>query len=213
MPLATYADLKSEVAAWLRRVDLTAEIPTFIALAEAQINRRLRVRPMAARVALTWLDEYADLPDDFLAEREATVTAGGVTHRLAYLTPEQMDAGARTASSGRPRFYGLYGGQMRLHPAPDQAYAGDLVYLQTIPALSDSQPTNWLLAAHPDAYLYGALTQSAPYLKADDRLQTWGSLFTAVLADIEAADRTGSQARLLSDAPGGRAPFDPIRGA
>jgi hypothetical protein len=213
LPLATYADLQSEVAAWLRRVDLTAEIPTFITLAEAQMNRRLRVRPMAARTAMIWSAEYADLPADFLSEREATVVAGGAVHRLAYLTPEQMDAGARTVSSGRPRFYGLYGGQMRLHPVPDQAYAGELVYLQAIPALSDAQPSNWLLAAHPDAYLYGALAQSAPYLKADDRLQTWTALFGAVLADIEAADRTGSAARLRSDAPGRRGPFNHIRGA
>ena len=46
MALATYADLQGEIASWLRRADLSAEIPTFIALAEAQMNRRLRVRPL-----------------------------------------------------------------------------------------------------------------------------------------------------------------------
>ncbi|MEI9890926.1 MAG: hypothetical protein WDN45_10435 [Caulobacteraceae bacterium] len=116
----------------------------------------------------------------------------------------------RRRAAGRG-FYGLYGGQLRLHPAPDQAYAAELVYLQTIPALSQTNPSNWLLAAHPDAYLYGALAQSAPYLKADERLSTWSSLFLGVLADIEAADRTGSAARLRTDAPTRRA-FDITRG-
>lgn len=211
MPLANYADLKAEVAAWLRRSDLTAEIPTFIALAEAQMNRRLRVRPMAARAAESWSQEYQALPSDFLAEREMTLSDGGAAHRLAYLTPEQMDACTRTASSGRPRFYGLYGGMVRLHPAPDRPYDGELVYLAAIPALSDANPTNWLLTQHPDAYLYGALAQSAPYLRADERLATWGALFTGILADIEASDRTGSQARLRAEAPRGRHTFD-IRG-
>jgi hypothetical protein len=213
LPLASYSDLKVEVASWLRRADLTAEIPTFVALAEAQMNRRLRVRPMAARLSASWAAEYVNLPADFLAEREVSVADGaGGRHRLAYLAPEPMDLAALTPSSGRPRFYSLYGGQMRLHPAPDQAYTAELVYLQAIPALSDASPSNWLLAAHPDAYLYGALAQSAPYLKADERLALWSSLFLGVLADIEAADRTGAQARLMTDAPARRGSFDIIRG-
>lgn len=210
MPLATYSDLKAEVASWLRRDDIAAEIPGFIALAEAQMNRRLRVRPMAARASQTWADEYVDLPTDFLVERELKLIANGAVHRLAYLTAEQMDA--RTALTGRPRFYALYGVQMRLNPAPDASYAGEMDYLQAIPALSDAAPSNWLLQAHPDAYLYGALTQSAPYLRADERLQTWGVLFTTVLADIEAADRTGTAARLRGETPGRRRTFDIIRG-
>ncbi len=212
MPLATYSDLKAEAASWLRRSDLTAEIPGFIALAEAQMNRRLRVRSMAARLAQSFGGEYADLPADFLAERELTVTAGGTAHRLAYLAPEQMDVCTRTVSSGRPRFYGLYGGQLRLHPVPDQTYAGELVYLQAIPALSDANPCNWVLAQHPDAYLYGTLAQSAPYLRADERLATWAGLFLGVLADIEAADRTGSAARLRGEAGAGCRPFNIARG-
>jgi hypothetical protein len=201
LPLASYSDLQAEVASWLRRSDLAAEIPTFISLAEAQMNRRLRVRPMARRLDASWAAEYVDLPADFLAEREVSLTDGaGARHRLAYLAPEPMDLASRSPSSGRPRFYGLYGGQVRLHPAPDQTYAAELVYLQVIPALSMDNPSNWLLAAHPDAYLYGALAQSAPYLKADERLSTWSSLFLGVLADIEAADRSGAQARLRADA-------------
>jgi hypothetical protein len=210
--LSTYDDLKAEIAGWLRRSDLTAEIPSFIALAEAQMNRRLRVRPMTARLAQSWSAEYVDLPDDFLSERLVKLTSGGVTV-LRYLSPEEMDARVRAPSSGRPRFYALYGEEMRLHPSPDQAYAAELVYLQALPALSETNQSNWLLAGHPDAYLYGALTQSAPYLRADERLQTWTALFGAVLTDIETADRTGAAAQLLTDAPmGGRDRFNILRG-
>lgn len=210
--LATYDDLKAEIAGWLRRSDLTAEIPSFIAMAEAQMNRRLRVRPMIARLSANWSDEYVDLPDDFLSERLVKLTTGG-SAVLRYLTAEEMDSKVRAPTSGKPRFYALYGAELRLYPVPDQAYAAELVYLQAIPALSDSNPSNWLLAAHPDAYLYGALTQSAPYLRADQRLQTWTALFGAVLTDIETADRTGAAAKLTIDAPTGtRERFNIIRG-
>lgn len=212
MALSTYDDLKAELASWLRRSDLAAEIPSFIALAEAQMNRRLRVRPMTARLSQSWAEEYVDLPGDFLSERLVKITSGTTTV-LRCLTPEEMDAKVRTGASGRPRFYALYGEELRLHPAPDTAYGAELVYLQALPALSEINPSNWLLASHPDAYLYGALTQSAPYLRADERLQTWTALFGAVLTDIETADRSGAAVQLLTDAPtGGRDRFNIIRG-
>jgi hypothetical protein len=41
MALDSYANLKSAVGDWLNRADLSAVIPDFIAMAEAQLSRRL----------------------------------------------------------------------------------------------------------------------------------------------------------------------------
>lgn len=41
-----YATLKTAIASWLARADLTAAIPDFIQLAETRFNRELRVRQM-----------------------------------------------------------------------------------------------------------------------------------------------------------------------
>jgi len=60
-------------------------------------------------------------------------------------------------AAGRPQNYAVSGETILFGPAPDAAYAGRLTYIQTIPALGDSQATNWLLTDHPDVYLYGAL--------------------------------------------------------
>jgi hypothetical protein len=38
--------------------------------------------------------------------------------------------------------------------------------------LANNDP-NWLLTLAPDLYLYGALLESAPYIKEDGRIQTW----------------------------------------
>ena len=43
---------------------------------------------------------------------------------------------------------------------------------------------NWLLTIAPDLYLYGALLESAPYIKEDGRIQTWGLGFTSALSDL-----------------------------
>ena len=48
-------------------------------------------------------------------------------------------------------------------------------------ALTDLAPTNWLLTKHPDVYLYGALLESAPYTKEDERINVWGAGLTTVI--------------------------------
>ena len=42
MPITTYTELKAAIADFLNRDDLSAVVPTFISLAEADIQRRVR---------------------------------------------------------------------------------------------------------------------------------------------------------------------------
>ena len=76
----------------------------------------------------------------------------------------------------------------------------ELLYYQKIPALSASNTTNWLLTAHPDVYLYGALMQSAPYLDDDQRMQVWSTLYgnavQAVNQESEKARYSGAGMRM-----------------
>jgi hypothetical protein len=54
-------------------------------------------------------------------------------------------------------------------------YTIEMVYRKNIPAFATNDP-NWLLTLAPDLYLYGALLESAPYIKEDGRIQTWERL-------------------------------------
>lgn len=63
-----------------------------------------------------------------------------------------------------------------------------LTYWQTIPSLSLANPQNWLVVREPGMYLYGALCESAPFLKEDARLVTWGTLYTSVRDSLKAED-------------------------
>jgi hypothetical protein len=68
------------------------------------------------------------------------------------------------------------------------------VFYSKIPALSDSNTTNWLLTASPDIYLYGSLMQSAPYLRDDDRVGIWASLYQKAIDDLNISnERTRGQ--------------------
>ena len=46
MAISNYGELKTSVANWLDRDDLTERIPEFIALCESMIIRSLRIRGM-----------------------------------------------------------------------------------------------------------------------------------------------------------------------
>ena len=49
MAIATYTDLQTSIANFLARSDLTAQIPDFIALAEASMSRELETRSQEKR--------------------------------------------------------------------------------------------------------------------------------------------------------------------
>lgn len=201
MALTTYDELKASIAAWLRRSDLTSAIPDFIALAEAQMNRRLRVRPMVARATASLGDEYSAAPSDFIAPISLTLDADPVIP-LEYVSPErivQLEAMEWEGRQGRPAFWSIVGTEFRFYPAPEAAYTGELTYWQKIPALSDSNTSNWVLENHPDAYLYGALLQSAPYLRSDDRISAWSPLYLQAIADIERAYAVSNTTTLRMD--------------
>jgi hypothetical protein len=108
-----------------------------------------------------------------------------------------LDAVEQRTPTGRPRLHALSGESLRVAPAPAGATDVELTYYRKLPALSASQPSNWLLAAAPDVYLYGSLLEAAPFLMSDERLPVWSAAFEAALrafVDADAAGRAGGAA-------------------
>lgn len=199
MALDSYADLQTSIGAFLNRTDLTSIAPDFISMAEAQINRRLikdgPVRQMMGRSDATVDDEYIALPSDFMGVR--AIVLDGTTTPLEFIEPEKL-AERKVLypnQDGAPTHFSIVGGEFQFWPwAGTGTYDCEITYWKRIPALSDSATTNWLLEEHPDIYLYTSLVQSAPYLKNDDRVVVWGTLATAGISDLIAADRVSRYA-------------------
>ena len=185
MAIGTYSELQSAVADWLNRDDLTTVIPNFVELAEAELTRNLRHRKMITRASLTISAEYTATPSDWFQTQSLILETDPVT-QLEYLTSEALNAKrASSVASGKPLFFTMIGTEIQAYPSPDASYTGEIVYYAEIPALTDSNTTNWLLTLAPDIYLYATLIQSAPYLQDDARLQTWASLYQKKMLDID----------------------------
>lgn len=188
MAITTYSELKAALAEWLNRDDLTTAIPTFISLAEAQFNRTIRHRKMVVRSEATLDTSYFAVPADWLENIRFQLNTNPVVP-LLYVTPEQALEETQTYSAARqPMFFTMIGQQFQVVPEPDGEYDSELLYYGKIAALSDAAPTNWMLTENPDLYLYGALVQSAPYLKEDERITLWAGLYQQLFSDMVLSD-------------------------
>ena len=193
MALTTYAELKTSIGDWLNRSDLTSVIPDFISLAEAQIERTLRARQMIVRANASFDAQYGAVPADFLETKSLKLTSTNPQTPLSFLSIDALDAEmTKYTGSGKPKFFGVVGGQLRIVPTPDATYTTELTYYAKLAKLSNNNTSNWLLASSPDIYLYGALLQAAPYLQDDARIQTWATLYERALNDLQTADDRGA---------------------
>lgn len=181
----TYSGLQASIAAFLNRADLTAVIPDFIGLAEAEMNRRIKSRRNIVRTTVTINSEFVTAPTDIYKIAWLLYTDYPNLSPV-YVTPDNFPLQIASLTS-RPKWYTLQGStaQFRFGPAPDATYTASLTYWQRLAALSSS---NWLLTDHPDIYLYGACKHAAPYLIDDPRIAIWGSLFEAALQAVNEAD-------------------------
>lgn len=199
MALDTYDNLRATIAAWLWRpndTDLTTYIPDMVKMAEAQMNRRLRVRQMVTRAEAAFSTDAEFINDpgsDMLEPISLTLEVSESDIRyLERLAPERLltdKARYGVTTAGEPQFYAHVGAALQFLPVSDDDYTGELTYYTKIPALSASNPSNWVLASYPDAYLYGSLVHSAPFLQDDERITIWGTMFQSVLDEIQRANR------------------------
>ena len=185
MAISTYAELKTSIASWLDRSDLTDVIPDFIVLAETRHKRDFKIRRMETRVTANTIadTEYYTLPDDYIAMRNIKLNTDPKTP-LEFLTPEIMDRLQAGSSVGCPKSYSIKGNDIQIRPIPDGVYEIEIAYYKTFTPLSDSNTTNDMLTHHPDVYLYGALVEAEPYLQNDKRIQVWQAFYDRAKEDI-----------------------------
>ena len=207
MALSTYAELKTSIANWLNRSDLTSEIADdFIKLVEAEYNSKFRIRKMlTSDTSFTIDSELEALPTGFLQVRDFFIVSGSAKYSLTYMPPTQMDQTRGGSTSGRPIVYTILGGNFRFAPTPDGTYTATINYYKAIDALSDSTTTNYILSNHPGIYLYGSLYHAANFLGGIEpsKLQNWMQLYTTGMERLERNDRedewSGSPLQSRSD--------------
>ena len=188
MPITTYAELKTNIADFLNRDDLTSVSSTFVSLAEADLNMQIRHWRQEKRSTAEIDTQYSAIPADMLEVIRFYITSGDTRPLELISQAEMLDRKFRNLNtSGQPAYYAVTAGELEVYPVPDGTYTSELYYFGKTPALSDSNTSNWILEHYPDAYLYGSLIHSAPYLKDDARIQVWAALYQNAIDAINQA--------------------------
>ena len=192
MAITDYAGLKSAIATWIARDDLTAYVADFIVFAEGYINSRLRVRQMEEVVSLSPTLGVFTLPTDYLQYRKL-VMDNGTRYPLAYITPDAADMKYPTRPDGIPQHFTIIGSSLYTFPTTDADI--ELTYWQGIPALSDSNTTNWLLTLRPEAYLRLGCAFASEFIKSDNEAQKQLALADGIFAQMEADSHLANYSR------------------
>ena len=192
MSFATYSDLKTSIANYLARSDLTTQIPDFITFAENRLRRELRIRQMLKSVTTATVsgDSTVELPSDFIEIRDFVALTNPI-QPLSYSSPSALSNDPRASEVGVPKSYTILANDFLLSPPPDGVYTLRMLYYAAPPYLSSSNATNVFLTTAPDALLYASLIEAEPYLMNDARINTSGTMYDRAISSLTKSDEEG----------------------
>lgn len=184
MSITTYAELKTAIATWLARDDLTAYIPDFITLFETNARRRLRSRQQIKTTELLTDEGDALLPSDYVSPVRLT-WLGDSRIGLGYVAPQELDILYPESTAGTPLVYTIEGTTIKTRPVDDDTEL-ELVYLGDLTTLANG--SNWLIEKHPDLYLFGSLVEAEIFNKDPERASIWKSRRDEIYAELDRVD-------------------------
>lgn len=180
MSIANYSELQTAIINRLHRSGLTALVPDFIALGEARIYRDLRVRCMETALSSAISAGVVALPTGYIELKHAYID-GSPTRKLQRKTPEFIYTNYPTRSADRcPVYISREADNFIFGPYPDSAYTVKGIYYKRLPALSDTNTTNWFTANAPDLLLFAALVEAADHTSNNAALMKWEGKYNQV---------------------------------
>ena len=189
-----YGTLKTTVEAYLNRSDLSSYIPTFITLGASRIHyggdnpyssAPLRIPAMQTRATGTTTGTIS-IPTGFLEVIRLKCSNGSTYWNIDYASPSQFSTYEN--SSDYPSYYTFINNTIETTPTASASYTLD--YYKAFDAFSADVDTNWLLTNVPDAYLFAALTESAPFID-DEKTVGWFGMYRSIVSSLNRSPGIG----------------------
>lgn len=204
MALSSYGELLTAIQRWAWRddADFADRCADFVALAEASLSKKLRVREMRKTALLTPTTGIFAMPSNVVAIINLR-TQNNPTAALEPVGQDYTDFAMGYRGGGLPIYYNVDGDGLRVFPLNDGPL--QITYYEAIPALSEANPTNWLLEKAPELYLHASLVQAMPFTQEVERLSVFGPLMDDAIAGLISQDvatsYAGAQMRLQRITP------------
>jgi hypothetical protein len=198
----TFTTLQEDVRRYLERGAtyasdpvVYAQIPRLINLAERRIARELKIQGFINVVTGTLVvgQSVYSKPDRWRDTVSMNIGTGAnsnsrkplYTRVYEYLLSYWPDR----SQTDEPLFYADYDySHWLIAPTPDAEYPFEILYYELPPLLDDVVQTNWLTEYAPQLLLYGTLLEATPFLKNDERINVWQSMYDRAAAMLNGED-------------------------
>lgn len=182
MGILSYSDLQTRMGQYLKRQDLNALLPDFIAQAEEWFDRNVYSKSRRSSYLFTPGQSVFPMPSD--CKQPIKVWYDGLP--LDFY-PTGFSSGYANGKQGFWNGYQIEGDSIIISVA-QLGQKFQLDYYMTLEPLSDTNESNWLLEDSQTLYLFGALTQAAIYVRDQVKLTEWMGLRDQILEDINDDD-------------------------
>lgn len=215
MAVTNYGELKTAFSTYLFDTAHSTSYDNAITLFEAVVNRGLPCvdamgrkyicfpRSMEATSNLTTSSGSVTLPSDYIAWRAALYTGITPNVDLEYVHPSYLDSTRIKLDTGPPKIFTIEAGSFKVRPTNDTASIYQFHYYQKLTSIvGSSSNTNWLLTAHPDAYLWGGLTELFALRRNREAAELYKARRDEIFSDIAKSSgfTTGATSHLVREA-------------
>jgi len=173
MAYNTYSDLKTSIANWLARSDLTSYLDDFISLGEERLATEMRIRGIETALSVTMASGVAAVPSDFVELKHAYIDGNPIQTLEVKDSQWLYRKFPSRSASGKPKYIAIDGAEFVFGQYPDSSYDVKGTYYFTPAVLSGTNATNEWTDNVPGALLFASLCATAPFLKEDNRIQVW----------------------------------------
>lgn len=183
--ITTFATLKTEIAAWLHRSDMTTDIAGFAQFGQNRVYRDLRIRCMESSFSTAISSGTIALPTRYRSLKFAYID-GTPVQALHRKDAEFIHYNYPTRSAdGKPQFIARQGETFIFGPYPDSAYTVKGIAYCGLAALSADGDTNWFIENCPELLLFASLCEAAPWMGKDDRVALWEKKYAQIADQVQ----------------------------
>ena len=198
----TFTTLQEDVRRYLERGATYAsdpvvyeQIPRLINLAERRMSRELKIQGFINVVTGTLVvgQSVYSKPDRWRDTVSINIGTGANSNSRSVLYARAyeylLSYWPDRSQTDEPLFYADYDySHWLLAPTPDAEYPFEILYYELPPLLDDVVQTNWLTEYAPQLLLYATLLEATPFLKNDERINVWQSMYDRAAAMLNGED-------------------------
>lgn len=191
--MSTYQQLREDAQQWTLRNDIVEQIPQLLTLAQARIDREVRVLAMGSSAQLVFDGKEAILPGDYLAML-AIAVADEEASSMTYVTPDRFFKDPMYFNRGGTwsdsRIYTIFGQQLYIAPSPERDVT--IYYYARLAPLTRDDSTNWVLQNAYDLYLQALVAEIYAFTRNEEEEIAARARFDTAVQSLHETDQRAS---------------------